>query len=239
MITVSIVSHGHGDMTSRLLKRLLTFPEVSKVVLVCNIPESIPNTKNSRILRINNPLPKGFGANHNMAFSYCASEYFCVLNPDIELPQNPFPFLINAMQSQPSAMAAPLILAPNGMADDSVRYFPTLGTLIMKLLGGSNDRYKITPGQPPFEPDWIAGMFMLFQSNAYTKLHGFDENYFLYYEDVDICRRAHQLDLKIICCPEVAVVHHAQRASRKSLHHMRWHLASMYRYLSKSAHQEQ
>jgi GT2 family glycosyltransferase len=71
------------------------------------------------------------------------------------------------------------------------------------------------------------------------QLHGFDENYFLYYEDVDICRRARLMGLKIVCCPEVAVVHNAQRASRKNIHHMRWHIASMFRYLGKSAYQIQ
>lgn len=234
MITVSIVSHGHGDMASRLLQNLLTFPEVSKVVLTCNIPESILTTENDRLIRVNNPVPKGFGANHNMAFSYCDTAYFCVLNPDIELPRDPFPMLISAMKSYPSEIAAPLVLTPKGMVEDSVRYFPTLGMLIMKLLGVSDGRYKITQGQPYFEPDWVAGMFMLFCAKAYKQLQGFDENYFLYYEDVDICRRAHQLGFKIVCCPEVAIVHHAQRASRKSIKHMRWHLASMYRYLRKS-----
>jgi N-acetylglucosaminyl-diphospho-decaprenol L-rhamnosyltransferase len=235
MITVSIVSHGHGNMTSQLLQRLLTFPEVSKVVLICNIPESIIETSNNRVLLLNNPVPKGFGANHNTAFSYCTTEYFCVLNPDIELLKNPFLFLTAAMQSQPSEIAAPLVLTPKGMIEDSVRYFPTLGMLIMKLLGGVDGRYKFNQGQPPFEPDWVAGMFMLFRSNAYMQLHGFDENYFLYYEDVDICRRAKLMGLKIVFCPEVAVVHHAQRASRKNIRHMRWHIASMFRYLSKSA----
>ena len=236
MITVSIVSHGHGRMTSLLLQRLLTFTEVSKIVLICNIPESIIEAENHRVLRLNNPVPKGFGANHNMAFSLCTTEYFCVLNPDIELPKNPFSFLTAAMQSQPSDIAAPLVLTPEGEVEDSVRYFPTLGMLILKLLGGSDGRYKITQGQSTFEPDWVAGMFMLFRSNAYMQLHGFDENYFLYYEDVDICRRARLMGLKIVCCPEVAVVHNAQRASRKKIHHMRWHIASMFRYLSKSAY---
>jgi len=235
MITASIVCHGHGDMTSRLVQRLLKFPEVSKIVLICNIPETILETENNRVLRIDNPVPKGFGANHNMAFSYCTTEYFCVLNPDIELPQNPFPLLTIAMQSHQSGIAAPMVLAPNGEVEDSVRTFPTLGMLILKLLGMSDGRYKIIQGQLPFEPDWVAGMFLLFRSCAYMQLHGFDESYFLYYEDVDICRRAHQLGLKIVYLPQVAVIHNAQRASRKSVRHMRWHLGSLCRYLSKSA----
>jgi GT2 family glycosyltransferase len=138
------------------------------------------------------------------------------------------------MQSYPAEIAAPLVLSPIGMVEDSVRKFPSLGMLLLKLLGLSKNDYKITLGMPNFEPDWLAGMFMVFRSKTYIKLNGFDESYFLYYEDVDICRRAYKLGLKIVCCPQVSVVHHAQRASRHNFRHMRWHLGSMLRYLGKS-----
>lgn len=234
MITVSIVSHGHGDMASRLVKRLLLFTEVSRVVLTCNILEILHIADDARLVLIKNPTPKGFGANHNAAFRLCNTNYFCVLNPDIELPRNPFPFLTGAMQSFPADIAAPLVLASACTIEDNVRRFPTLSSLLLKALGGQDGRYIITPGQPSFEPDWVAGMFMLFWAKAYKKLHGFDESYFLYYEDVDICLRAHRFGLKVLCCPQVTVVHHAQRASRRNVRHMRWHFASMLRYLGKS-----
>ena len=234
MITVSIVSHGHGDMASRLVTRLQEFTEVSNVVLTCNIPETLKLRNLTQVVRINNQTPKGFGANHNAAFRHCTTNYFCVLNPDVELPCNPFQYLTTAMQSYSAEIVAPIVLAPTGAIEDSVRYFPTVGALLCKMLGRGDGRYKIAPDQLPFEPDWVAGMFMLFCAKAYKQLQGFDENYFLYYEDVDICRRARQLGLKIVCCPEVSIIHHAQRASRNSIKHMRWHLASMYRFLRKS-----
>jgi len=233
-ITVSVVSHNHGEMVIALINRLLMFREVSLIVVTINTPETFKISDDQRIVCINNQNPKGFGANHNAAFSYCTSDYFCVLNPDIELPQNPFPFLINFMKSYPAEITAPLVLSPNGSVEDSVRIFPTLSRLIFKALGVSRNDYQITIGMTTFEPDWFAGMFMLFRSNTYIRLNGFDESYFLYYEDVDICWRAHQLGLKIVFCPEVSVVHHAQRASRHNFHHMRWHLTSMLRYLCKS-----
>jgi len=234
MITISVVSHGHGEMLKSLLGRLLEFAEVSKVVVTHNIPDAFTSITNNRVLHIHNPIPKGFGANHNKAFSYCTTENFCVLNPDIEFTQNPFPHLTSVMKSFPAEIAAPLVIAPNGEVEDSARHFPTLGTLILKFLGVSDGRHIISQDTSPFEPDWVAGMFLLFRSCTYVQLDGFDECFFLYYEDVDICRRAHKLDKKIVYCPEVSVVHHAQRASRHNFRHMRWHLASMLRYLGKS-----
>jgi GT2 family glycosyltransferase len=233
-ITVSIVSHRHGEMVKKLIDILLTLPEVSRIVLTFNIPETLFIKDESKIICINNSIPNGFGANHNTAFSYCNTDYFCVLNPDIELLQNPFPLLISQMQSYPAEIAAPLVFSPIGMVEDSVRKFPSMFKLLLKLLGISRNDYQNKIGMTSFEPDWFAGMFMLFHSNTYLKLNGFDESYFLYYEDVDICRRAHQLSIKLVCCPDVFVVHHAQRASRKNFRHMRWHLASMLRYLSKT-----
>jgi N-acetylglucosaminyl-diphospho-decaprenol L-rhamnosyltransferase len=76
-------------------------------------------------------------------------------------------------------------------------------------------------------------MFMLFRRQDYSRLHGFDEQFFLYYEDVDICVRAWQQGMLILACPRMSVIHDARRYSRRNALHMRWHLASMARYFWK------
>ena len=79
--------------------------------------------------------------------------------------------------------------------------------------------------------DWVAGMFMLFRSEVFRSIGGFDEAYFLYYEDVDLCRRLHAAGKSVIYNPRVEVVHDARRGSRREFGLMRHHLASMLRYL--------
>jgi GT2 family glycosyltransferase len=86
-------------------------------------------------------------------------------------------------------------------------------------------------GDVPFAVDWAAGMFLLFDSAAYRSVGGFDERYFMYLEDADICHRLWAKGRRVIAAPSVSVVHDAQRASRRSLKHMRWHGASMARFL--------
>lgn len=76
---------------------------------------------------------------------------------------------------------------------------------------------------------------MLFRSEDFRRLQGFDEKFFLYYEDVDICARAWKSGMKVLACPSVSVIHDAQRASRRNLQHMKWHAASMMRYFWKHA----
>jgi hypothetical protein len=74
-------------------------------------------------------------------------------------------------------------------------------------------------------------MFMLFQSKTFREIGGFDERYFLYYEDADICTRLWRQGRPVMIVPEAEVIHDAQRRSHRNLRYLKWHLGSMARYL--------
>ena len=217
----------------RLVGQLLAFPEVSQIILTLNVPESVALPDDARVTFIGNAQPKGFGANHNAAFACCTQTFFCPLNPDIEFDRNPFPALSTALGDKRVALVAPLVRSPDGNIEDSMRHFPTPGSLLMKALGGSDGRYIVREGEAEFSPEWVAGMFMLFRSRDFHDLGGFDERFFLYYEDVDICVRVWRKGMRILACPKAGVIHDARRDSRRSLRHLRWHLGSMARFLWK------
>jgi N-acetylglucosaminyl-diphospho-decaprenol L-rhamnosyltransferase len=180
--------------------------------------------------RIVNPQVKGFGANHNAAFTRCRTPYFCVVNPDIRLPADPFPGLLQALEQPAAGVAGPLVRSPSGEAEDSARRFPTPAFLLAKLAGArGGPEYPHDRG--PIGVDWVAGMFMLFSSDAFRVIGGFDERYFLYYEDADICRRLLKAGRRAVYQPAAEVTHDARRASRRDLAHLRWHLRSMLRFL--------
>jgi N-acetylglucosaminyl-diphospho-decaprenol L-rhamnosyltransferase len=233
VIAVSIISHGHGEMIKGLIRALLACPEIRQVIVTRNIPEVLEIAQDDRIVWVDNALPKGFGANHNAAFAFCTQPFFCPLNPDIALFANPFPELMKGLARSDIALIAPLVVSPFGGVEDSMRHFPTLRSLATKALGRGDGRYVVQAGQADFFAEWVAGMFMLFRSEDFARLKGFDERFFLYYEDVDICVRVWQQGLKVAACPRVSVVHHARRDSRRSLRYLRWHLASMGRYFLK------
>jgi N-acetylglucosaminyl-diphospho-decaprenol L-rhamnosyltransferase len=232
-VSVSIVSHGHGQMVGNLVARLQSYPEVGRIILTRNIPDCDEVVETENTLIIQNVAPKGFGSNHNAAFAHSTTPFFCVLNPDIELPANPFTALLAAMDGSSAALIAPSVVNSAGVAEDSARSFPTLRQLTTKLLGGHDGRYALEPNQEPMPVDWVAGMFMLFRANDYNAIGGFDEKFFLYYEDVDICTRLWKAGRPIKVCPQVQVVHDAQRASRKNWQFKKWHAASMARYFCK------
>lgn len=235
-ITVSVVSHGQGELVSKLLEDLARCPYVSEIIVTQNIPEReilSPASLRSRIRLIRNDQPLGFAANHNQAFRQSRSSMFAVLNPDIRFEGDPFPKLMDPITASGVAIAAPAVHNPNGVLEDSIRRFPTLSSLVAKALHLSSGQIHFDAHSEYFCPDWVAGMFMLFRRETYADLGGFDEGFFLYYEDVDICVRAWRAGMKILVCPSVSVVHDARRDSHRSMLHLRWHLASMARYFAK------
>lgn len=232
-VTVSIVSHGHGSLVSSLLADLATHcGRDIGVILTLNISESLTGdgAYPFQLKLIRNEAQKGFGANHNAAFEHCRSAHFCVLNPDIRISANPFPQLVEVLRNRSVGVVAPRILDPLGNIEPSARRFPTPWFIVRKLFHSTAGVESRTE-QTAASPDWVAGTFMLFRSEVYSELAGFDERYFLYYEDVDLCRRLRRRGYDVRLFPSVSAVHDARRESRRSLRHLRWHLASMLRFM--------
>lgn len=233
LIVLSVVSHGQRELVRDLLTDIAARCKSDiHVVLTLNVPEDVPFDINGfafPIEVIRNERPKGFGANHNQAFRRLSGEYFCVVNPDIRLNDDPFDKLVACVSETGASLAAPVVVNPQGGIEDSVRRFPTPFRIAGKVFGlGRNSDYALS--SRPFSPDWVAGMFMLFQSAAFQELGGFDERYFLYYEDVDICARLRLSGRDIIACPWVRVIHAARRESHRNLQYLTWHLASISRF---------
>jgi len=232
-IAISIVSHGHGKMAWSLVEQVLRFPDVTKLVLTVNIPESIPNFQDPRVELVFNRVPKGFGENHNVAFRRVNATYFCVLNPDIVFIENIFPKLLSRMNDASVGVVAPIVINSLGLTEDSMRLFLTPGSMMKRWTGVNSGAYSFRLGDSDFMPDWVAGMFMLFSSNAFAKIGGFDKRYFMYCEDADICIRLWKAGYKVVGCLSASVLHNAQRVSRRSFRHLSWHLRSMVRYFFK------
>lgn len=236
VISISIVSHQQGALLAALLPDIATHCTMAlEVILTLNQPETLPFDAASfpfPVRIVNNAIPKGFGANHNAAFALAGAAHFCVLNPDIRLDRDPFPALLSALSDPSIAVAAPAVFGPEGRLEDSARRFPTPPGIVCKMF---HDRRRpdYAVGDSLVYPDWVAGMFMLWRSAAFRAVGGFDERYFLYYEDVDICARLPRQGFRVTLVPAARVTHHAQRASRRSLRYLRWHLASMFRYFWK------
>lgn len=233
-VSLSVVSHGQGGMVNDLLGDVARYSPNLDLLLTCNVPEqtAISSEGLTSVRCFDNASAQGFGANHNAAFRHCDSPFFCVANPDVRLVRNPFTELIACMADPRVGLVAPRVLDPSGSPEDSARYFPTPASLAAKLHHLGEGRYPVA-GEAPLAVDWVAGMFMFFRAEAFRDVGGFDDRFFLYYEDVDICARLWKAGWKVMLHPGVSVIHAAQRTSRRNLRYMAWHLSSMTRYFAK------
>jgi hypothetical protein len=237
VITVSIVNHGHDFMLRHLLGQLAkhsTF--IAKVIVTHNIPnedEVIEDNYPFDVAILQNNKPLGFGANHNQAFQYCETQYFCVMNPDINIKSEPFGALLFCFENPKIGIVAPTIITPEGEQEDSARYFPTPLGLIRKLLTDYDGSFPAGHDTTQIFPDWVGGMFLVFPSVIYKELSGFDEGYFLYYEDVDICARCWRSGNKVVLVRNIAVIHDARRTSHTNLKYLKWHMLSALRFFLK------
>ena len=234
-VSISLVSHGHGRLLAELLADLDLISSTSfEVLLTLNIPEELPFTPGQfgfPIKLIQNAEPQGLGANQNAAFRASQHPLFCVLNPDIRLPSDPFPQLASRLQVATAGVVAPLIRTSDGRVEASARTFPTPFIILRKALLGPEPPDYVAGG-PDIEPDWVGGMFMLYTRETFQSIGGFDERYHLYYEDVDICARVRMAGKRVILCPAVEVLHDAQRQSHKNLRFFVWHVVSMLRFFT-------
>ncbi|MCY1544135.1 Rhamnosyltransferase WbbL [compost metagenome] len=182
---------------------------------------------------IENSFPKGFGANHNAAFARCDTPYFCVVNPDVRIENEPFSALIDCLRSYPG-VAGPIVRSPDGGIEDSARRVPSLARLLRRVL--LRRRVPDYPIGRTRQVDWVAGMFMIFDSQIYRELNGFDERYHLYCEDVDICLRTRLSGYAVNWVAQATIVHDARRASRRQIQFLMWHVGSMVRLLCSEAY---
>lgn len=239
-LTISVVSHLQANLVAELLAGLDKHcPDVCfELILTLNLDEALPFQLDGFGFPIRlrkNAIPKGFGANHNSAFAQASGKYFCVVNPDIRLSSNPLAALLDCVKQDSVGVVAPRVIDEHGALEDSARRFPTPRIILGKFLGRTwTHDYPVA--EAPVYPDWVAGMFMLFSSERFARVGGFDERYYLYYEDVDLCARLRLLNYDVVLCPQAVVTHSARRHSHRSFTYLRWHLSSMLRFFLSPGH---
>jgi GT2 family glycosyltransferase/glycogen synthase len=201
-LTVHVVDNASSDGVRRLRDR---FPDVHLTV---------------------NPQNVGFGSAINQALKTCVAEFVILLNPDSIVIDGFLPTSIEYLQHHPTTgILGPMILDDGGGVQGSARTFPTPLTSffgrnspITRLYpNNSITRANIlTIGSDPFTPmpvDWVSGACMVVRREAIDQVGGFDERFFLYWEDTDLCRRVKDAGWDIVYLPTAVVKHIGARSS--------------------------
>jgi GT2 family glycosyltransferase len=188
----------------------------------------------------------GFGAGHNIAIrKYIrASEYHLILNPDVSFGCEVLGRLYQFMQHRPDVgLVTPRVLYPNGDEQSLSKLLPTPLDLLMRRFGGGLSR-SIFRGQsaryilsgadltrPRVVPS-LSGCFMMVRTTMFQQIGLFDERYFLYMEDVDLCRRVGEVS-KTMYFPYVHVFHEYQKGSYRNWSLTKHHIKSAWKYFGK------
>lgn len=241
-ITATIVLyHEDLDVLQKTVDSFLKTPFKKRLFLVDNsatdvLKKSFPQEEITYIFTGKN---KGFGAAHNLVLNHINSNYHLVLNPDVAFEEAVLPVLIRQLEMDKElALISPKVMYPSGEHQFVCRTYPTLFDLVNRRLKFSKKailkhEYRTQDLSQPFYPDFIHGCFLFFKTSIFKDLNGFDERYFLYMEDVDICRKIDAIGKKKLFFPEVTITHQHQTGSRKKARLFFFHIVSAIKYFFK------
>lgn len=242
-VYISVVSHGHSALINKLccLEKLCN---EFTVVVKSNIEgdDFASLSEKNNFYWINERFGKGFGENNNIVYDYCSrnlgmglNDYFIVLNPDVLVESSTLSDLVSEMMSCNVDFSAINLFKDKDFQvfDNSIRRFPSLKQFISSFIGlGNSSVINKSDINRTVEVEWAAGSFLGFSSEHYLSLGGFDEKYFMYCEDIDICYRSYLLGKPLMYFPKFRAVHLGKHQNRKILsRHFIWHLTSAVRFL--------
>jgi N-acetylglucosaminyl-diphospho-decaprenol L-rhamnosyltransferase len=188
----------------------------------------------------------GYGGGANFGAKNTAGEYILVCNPDLIVRPGGVAALESTLDNRPEiALTGPMLLESSGVVYPSGREFPGMGEAIghgfLGLFWGGNPwtkRYRHigSDQHTPRLADWVSGAFFLVRRDAFESVGGFDDRYFMYVEDVDLCWRLKRKGWEIWYDPTAQVVHEqGLSASQHPYKMLVAHHLSMWRFARQTA----
>lgn len=246
MITASIVTYRTNPTELSGLLDSISKSEIGKIWIIDNgMDQSIRSVVATYTSATYIPSENvGYGCAHNIAIRQAidnCSDIHIILNTDLSFHPDTISLLAEYMRTHPDVVACqPRILNTDGSDQYSARLLPTPFDLFIRrflptwAFRHRRNKYllKHLDRTRPFEAPYLQGSFIVLRISALSSVGLFDERYFMYPEDIDLCRRLLSAG-KVISLPTPHVIHHHEQASYKSLR-MTWvHASNMIRYFNK------
>lgn len=230
-LSVVIVSFNTREVLRRCLKTLEAEAEqLSLEVLVVD-----NGSRDGSVDMVARDFPKvrlihsgtnlGFGPANNLMFPAARGRYMVLLNSDAFLQPGSLRIAMDHMDRDPqTALGGGRLIGEDGAWQPSARQFPSIFNDLLSMTGlayryrqsrfwGRADRTWADPLEPT-ETDWVPGAFSIIRTSVLSEIHGFDQAFFLYYEEVDLCRRIKAAGYKIRYWPDIVVVHLGGESSK-------------------------
>jgi N-acetylglucosaminyl-diphospho-decaprenol L-rhamnosyltransferase len=211
-VTISIVSGGRPELLDACLASIPAASGALSVhtVVVDNASlDGLPGAAAHPEVEIRrSELRQGFSANHNLALRGAAGRYLFVLNDDTELHEGCLERLVGLMDQNPAVgCAGPRIVHADGRLQASAFRFPTPARVALTALTLQRAGWVLSGGEHIRRVDWVHGAAMLVRRSAFEELGGLDESFYMYLEDVDLCRRLRDRGWEVVFFPRASLVH--------------------------------
>jgi N-acetylglucosaminyl-diphospho-decaprenol L-rhamnosyltransferase len=224
-LSVIVVSADSGPTLRDCVRGVLASTLPLELILVDNnshdgVPEAIEraHAHDTRLKVIYNYRNLGFGPAVNLAAKQAHGQALMILNPDCLLQQGDLQRLLALLSGQPRAgLIGAVVCDAEGRPDPaSWRRDPLLQRSLNSLLGRPGEKINIEREIPSevVEAEAVSGAVMLMPRAMFQRLDGFDEDYFLHCEDLDLCRRVRDLGYQVLLAGDVRVQHGKGSSSR-------------------------
>lgn len=254
-LTVTIVAYHNYDDIKEAIRtiELYTTKKIKKQIYIvdnsCNTEKS-DKKKESNFLKylsefkdvkyLNTDKNLGFGKGHNYILNDLDSEYHAIVNPDILLEEDAFSKIIEYLdKNEEVGMCIPNIVDEEGTRQKVYRREVTIFDMFIRMFckGLFNKRKAKHTMQDmdyskPFRVPFGQGSFLVIRTSLFKKLNGFDDNFFMYLEDADLCKRVNEIS-KLMYLPDATVIHKWEKGSHKNKTLFKYHLNSMKYYFKK------
>lgn len=166
--------------------------------------EMLKDNFNEKIKIIANNNNTGFGPANNQGDKLAKGEYLFLLNSDTIIKDNILEELENfLLKDQKIGIVAPKLFLGDGSEQPfAFGDYPRLLSLIF-------EKFKKAPEylDNPFEVEWVSGAALIIKRELFEQLGGFDEKFFMYFEDIDLCKRAREMNYKVFVNPKISLTH--------------------------------
>ena len=211
-LSVITVTYNNEDTIDSYLKTFQFLPDNSEVIIVDNnshdrTVEKLRHYKTITVLPQDENL--GFGKSCNIGVKHSKGEYLLFLNPDTKLSKNGVSELIKFYDTHPDAGIVAPKLEEDSKTQPSVRKLPTIiGALKEYYLGMKGSYEAYAPfGDQPIAVESVVGAAVLMKRDLFNKIGGFSSKYFMYFEDLELCRQVLKQGFKVYYVPSVIFYH--------------------------------
>ncbi len=197
-----------------------------------------PQSEFFQVLYLPQSNNRGFGFGHNTVLPLLTSDFHLVLNPDVELEEDTLRAgLSSLLQSDDIALTSPLALGTKGEQEFLCKRYPSVLVLLLRGFApgfvrrlfhqrlAAYEMRDVCSGDTPVDVTIASGCFMLLRTRALRAVSGFNEDFFLYFEDFDLSLRLGKQG-RLVFDPAMRIVHHGGYAASKGRLHLKYFINS-------------